>query len=344
MNRPDILFQSDEKYAKVLAPAIKSLCVNNRDADFRIVVIDCGLSQKSRKLLQKMTKEDGRSVTFVTGDELEKEVGDFGFSEYKGYRENRVSYLKMLYPTSAMASDRILYIDCDTAVTGSIKGLLGTDLKGNVMAAALDCYTDTGHKKMIGMRPEEPFYNSGVMLIDKKRWKEEKIFENIIEQKNSGVKYNTVDQDYINIAVRGKCLTIGCRYNYQPAHIDYSPSVYFSSYHKDDLYYTPEELVKGRKHIAILHYFRYLGMHPWDKDSMHPDEKVYRKYLSMTPWRNMPIRKKKVGPAIMFERVMYRLLPDRLYLILFRFMRRTYNRLFKLKTAVTDRIKSATGK
>lgn len=316
----DILYQSDENYAPVLAVSIKSLITNNKKLHFRIVIIDCGLKSESKKRLVKMVNGTHIKLLFVSQSKLEEKLSNSKIASYTGFRKNKKSYIKILYPYYENAARRILFIDCDTIIKGDIEPLLLMDLKGKTMAAVMDSTVDQNYKKLIGLSPNDPYYNSGVMVIDSDAWVKSGIYEKIQAQIDSGVKYNTVDQDYINMAVKGDCVTLDCRYNFQPFHLVYSASTYLAVFHKEGVYYSASELNEGRENIVILHFFRYLGLHPWDKKSLHPVESEYKKWIMRTPWATYKWKQPQISTAIRIERLLYILLPKCIFLRLFKLM------------------------
>ncbi len=333
-NVADILYQADENYAFVLAVSLRSFFENNKDVLFNTVIIDCGMSPESREKLSNMALSLGRRISFLNGDELAGKYFGKGFGANVTYRANKKSYYKIMYPCLEMAAERILYIDCDTVVSGSVKPLLEMPLEGKIMAAAYDSNTDAVIKRKLGISSGEPYYNSGVMVINKKEWNRHRVFERILKYNEKGLKFNTVDQTYINLAVKGKAVLLDCRYNLQPWHRVFKAEDYLSVYRKHDSYYSKEELEAAKASPVIIHFFRYLDRHPWDNDSMHPNERLFRKWLKLTPWADMEPKKKEIGFFIKIERMLYRILPGKLFLIFFRLTKMAYNVFWKIKRMI----------
>jgi len=79
------------------------------------------------------------------------------------------AYLRLLLP-DLIATDRLLYIDCDTLVIGNLEELLTIDLRGNLVGAALQRLNPG--KRTISKIPRaknDPNINSGVMVLDLQR-------------------------------------------------------------------------------------------------------------------------------------------------------------------------------
>ena len=70
-------------------------------------------------------------------------------------------------------------------------------------------------KESIGMEKDEPYYNSGVLLMDLEAWRNQGCAGAAagILQGSSGQPF-ACDQDTINGALRGRIMTLPVRYNY----------------------------------------------------------------------------------------------------------------------------------
>ncbi|MGO2195902.1 MAG: glycosyltransferase [Lactococcus lactis] len=74
---------------------------------------------------------------------------------------------------------RVLYLDCDTVIVDDIQELMTLDLSNNVIAALKDAFS-RHYRKNIELKDNDIMFNSGVMLIDLKKWREENIENRII--------------------------------------------------------------------------------------------------------------------------------------------------------------------
>lgn len=313
-----IYYQTDDNYAPVLGASLCSVLSCNRALDFGILVIDDGISELNKKLLLQLARSFDRKLYFFGAADIASRELMEKFDEYSGFRKNRHSYLKVLLPAMMNDDDMLLYLDCDTLGVGDVGDLLGIDLAEKPCAMALDSSVDAAYKKAIGIPATDYYFNSGVILINVGKWKSERISEKIIDLLFSGKRFGTVDQDYLNLAVANNCKVIPAKYNFQPFHRRYSPSEYFSVYQKEGNYYSESDLVDSSQDVRIIHFFRYLGLHPWDEGSLHPFEQEFEEWLDKTPWADWEFSPSQLSFPIKCERLMYRVFPKRVFLSVFK--------------------------
>ncbi len=120
---------------------------------------------------------------------------------------------------------RFAYLDSDLYVRAPIETLLGIDLEGRTLAAA----PEPGRHHLIrgdDMRTRtspfdsaDPYFNSGVLLIDRSRWGAAKLPEFLRGLKQSGeIRRLYHDQDVLNLAFRDDFLLLDPRWNLTKPH------------------------------------------------------------------------------------------------------------------------------
>lgn len=113
---------------------------------------------------------------------------------------------------------RILYLDPDILIRGSLASMYETDLEGNILAGIPDLAINTmlsAHKEEIGFKEEEPYINSGVLLMDLDKMRENFRAGDIgrtMEEWQERLAYP--DQDIINLIFRGRIRMLERKYNY----------------------------------------------------------------------------------------------------------------------------------
>lgn len=116
--------------------------------------------------------------------------------------------------------ERVIYLDCDIMVRRPIEALYDIDLEGKALAAVADAFHD-GIKLGRDIRTKqspfdsaEPYFNSGVLLIDRRALAAANIPERIIEMEKNGLLAKLYfDQDLLNYVFRGQWLELDWRFN-----------------------------------------------------------------------------------------------------------------------------------
>lgn len=314
----NILYQSDNNYAPYMGVSICSLLENNKEAgSINIYIIDDGINGDNKEKINSLSLKYPAKISYLTGDILLEDADLVKTFEYTRFRKNTHSYFKMfidrLLPD---LNERIIYIDCDTVVEGDITGLESIDLKGRAIGMVQDSLVSSV-KTSVGMDDTERYYNSGVILIDLKRWKEINCSDRIYKHIRDIRTYGTVDQDVLNVELHDEISTLPVRYNLQPVHMDYSYRQYSRVYKHKEPYYGSEEIKKALKDPGIIHFLRYIGESPWHEGNVHPATPYFDKYLKISPWHDMVKKPSGKGGVFKIEKSMYRLLPKALFLRIF---------------------------
>ena len=314
----NILYQSDNNYAPYMGVSICSLLENNKEAgSINIYIIDDGINGDNKEKINSLSLKYPAKISYLTGDILLEDADLVKTFEYTQFRKNTHSYFKMfidrLLPD---LNERIIYIDCDTVVEGDITGLESIDLKGRAIGMVQDSLVSSV-KTSVGMDDTERYYNSGVILIDLKRWKELNCSDRIYKHIRDIRTYGTVDQDVLNVELHDEISTLPVRYNLQPVHMDYSYRQYSRVYKHKEPYYNSEEIKEALKDPGIIHFLRYIGESPWHEGNVHPATPYFDKYLKISPWHDMVKKPSGKGGVFKIEKSMYRFLPKALFLRIF---------------------------
>ena len=314
----NVLYQSDDNYAVFLGVSICSLLGNNRSAaDIHIYIIDDSISRENKNKLTMMIHSYKREVTFFPAESILGRKEIVSAFDYTGMRKNKHSYLKMFIDEFVPDLDkRILYIDCDTAITGDLTELMSIDMLGKPIGMVMDSLTTTKCKKAVGISKEARYFNSGVILIDLSQYKKRGCSKRILSHIKDIRMYGTVDQDVLNVELEEEILTLPIEYNLQPIHFDYPYRTYARVYCHQD-YYTPEEIEKAVNAPKIVHYLRYLGEEPWNERTLHPCAKYFDYYLQASPWKDYHKKPANVKWIFRMEKWMYKYLPKGIFLRVF---------------------------
>lgn len=313
----NILYQFNEKYVPFAGTSVLSLLMHNQDMDdIHFYIMGENISDESRQCLEQLILKYGRKVTFLNPVKILEQLKTLGIPRYRGsYSTN----LKMFFPMILDEHiDRLIYIDSDTIVSGSLKPLLTYDMAEKPIAMAYDSL-GLRHAKLIGSGKMDGYFNAGVILFDVVRWKKLNCTEQIARYaRNTRSHYISPDQDLLNIVLRGKIALLPPAYNLQPIHLICSPLVYRFLF-RPEIYYEEREIEEAVNNPAIYHFFRFLGEFPWHRDSLHPGKAVFESYQKQSPWADFRSGYTEQDSKVFrIERWMYRHMPSALFFACFR--------------------------
>lgn len=313
----EILYQFNEKYAPYAGISITSLFENNKDADDIIVyILDDEVSPISKARLFETAADYNRKIKFLDSRGIINTMIELGIPKYRGsYTTNLKLFLPMIMKGSV---DKLLYIDSDTLVTGSLSKLFEIDTEGKPVAMALDSLGEK-HKLLIGLDDVDNYYNAGVILFNLNEWKKQMCTERITEHvQNRRAHYMSPDQDLLNVVLKDNIFLIGPEYNLQPIHLEYSFDT-FKGFFGQKNYYEKEVVEAAVEAPKILHFFRFLGQFPWDENSVHPDKEIFDEYMQKSRWSDYEkVPSDNTGFTFKIERWLYKVCPSWLFLLLFK--------------------------
>jgi len=121
--------------------------------------------------------------------------------------------------------ERVIYLDCDMMVRDPIEKLFDTDMDGRPLAAVRDAQAPfiVGRRDMAEKRDlfdtADPYFNSGMLLIDLKAWRDVDIPARIKAFAARGIMGRLYfDQDMLNLIFHDNWLALPWRWNTIDAH------------------------------------------------------------------------------------------------------------------------------
>ena len=278
----NLFYTINDGFVPQLGAAVCSVCENNRAAEeivFYIGVME--VPEEHRAQLKALAEGYGRTMRFIPIDHLQERLG-FDFDTL-GWSEVVVARLLMdrLLPEDV---ERVLYLDGDTIVIGDLGPLWETDLGDCVMGACAEPTANRERKKALGLEGK-PYYNSGVLLVDLKKWRERNAAGQVLDfYREKGGRLFAPDQDALNGGLAGQIKTLPPKWNFYNIYW-YYPYRTLVKIYRPARYMDEPEYRESTEHPVILHF---LGEdRPWRKGSRHRYREEFWKYLRMTPWKDM---------------------------------------------------------
>ena len=315
MNGINVIYQFNEKYAAYAGVSMTSLLINNTDAEYiNIYVLGEGLSDDSKNRLTDAAGRYGAKIFFPETSHLTDRFRKMGMIPYRGAYS---VYLRLFFQELIDEPvERVIYLDADTIVDKSLLPLMNYDLAQKSIGMVLESNRDD-YKIMIGMGADSDYYNSGVILYDVGKWKENDYSEKLVEHVKNVRSSYIGDQDLINIVCEGDICTLPLIYNFQPLHKRYNPKDYFDAYGASG-YYNVSDVSKSRKEAVIYHCYRWLGEFPWNRGNLHPFNDLFDRYLKQSLWKDYVKEDPDTGLILKIEKCMYRLLPKCIFIKIFK--------------------------
>lgn len=200
MQKIPIAFSTNNKFAAFTSVAIESIIQNsNINNEYDIYVFHTRLSDSNIKKLEsikaKNVKVECLNITsYINLDDF-YETKDYTYEIYYRY-----------YASYILKYDKIIYLDSDIIVIDDIANLFNENIENHSIAAI----TDFEHY----MHPKNLDFNSGVMIINSKRFEENKIREKCIELIKKR-KFKLPDQEALNIICKNDTYRLLPKYNFQ---------------------------------------------------------------------------------------------------------------------------------
>ncbi len=261
-----ILFAYSANYAQHGAACIASI-LRNTTSKLEIVVATTGDPEAFAPKLHESFKNEQR----LHLDVRKFEVPPAAFPT--PYYITKEAYIRFwaqdLFPTRS----RVLYMDSDIIVTGSLEELWAMDLQGKTLGAVE--IPNSSRPAEHGMPAGSLYFNSGVLLIDLDAWRAADYTRRCVDYlRDNPEKAHDADQDILNLVLIGDWLPLDYKWNainpfFRPSH---------------DLGLSPQVIDRVRSEARIIHYNGISK--PWVYLDNHPRQRDYFDNLSRTAWRD----------------------------------------------------------
>jgi len=280
--RLNFLFSANDGYSMQLCICIVSLEENNPDSNKRIYVVNNGISELNlKRILSLEDKYDNLSLVILDGS-----VVDSFFHELfpNGFDSLRVAMFGRVFVSSLISDDgvdRLLYLDCDTIVMGDVSSLFDVDLGDSYLGAVLDRISNI---LSVDLGSSDGYFNSGVLLINLKKWREDDLEKVILGEVEKQVNNpNLYEQPVLNWVLQGKVKILPLEYNYHPS---FEKEFIFYRVVNDGNFYSMDDF--NRIEVPVIIHF-YGVCKPWFMNSVVPFGDCFSYYKSISPFRSVPL-------------------------------------------------------
>jgi lipopolysaccharide biosynthesis glycosyltransferase len=278
-----VVYASDANFWEHVYVSIYSLLVNNQDIAFDVRVLSEAPNERFFEACEWLrTIHSSATIEWLPVDlgTLRHAPTSRWISAASYYR----LFLSELLPDTV---DRLLYLDGDLIVRGSLHSLFDIELDDVVLAAVAEwCPAELQHlvtspQERLGLGDNAPYFNAGVLYINLDMWRTLDIgrqgVDYVLTNLDNPVKLEFHDQDTLNVVCAGRWMQVGPSFNYHAwsktgdRHRAVSTTV------------TAGYTIPAAGPL-IAHYNG--EFKPWNGNFSHEFAADYWRYRSRTPYRN----------------------------------------------------------
>jgi len=289
-NTAQVVYASDDKFAEILGVSMVSLYENSKDMDDIIVyILESGISTANKKKLNSVAENYHCSVpVWIKAKDIRRVLG-IAVAVDRG----SLSQYARLFVTSDLPKnlERVLYLDCDTIINKSIRELWNIDLHGKTIAALMDAFSKY-YRVNIDLQPNDIMFNSGVMLIDLNRWKEQQVEQQLLKficSKKGKIQQG--DQGALNAILSHDTYCIEPRFNSVTIFYDFTYTEMLI-YRKPPKFYSKEQIQKAIEEPNVIHFTTsFKSLRPWLIGCKHRHVNEWLKYKALSPWNESNLYK-----------------------------------------------------
>jgi UDP-glucose:(glucosyl)LPS alpha-1,3-glucosyltransferase len=252
--------------------SICSVCENNKNDKFIFHALCTDLTDDDIKKLELITDKYDTTIILYFIDksaEIIKQLDLGNFHVATWYR---------IFIPYILECKKVLYIDADILNLSSLTELFRIDMENHFIAAAPDTEkTNRNRNNMLNLK-SHIYFNAGVLLINVNRWIDNDCSDKILDiVKKYGQKLVLPDQDALNIlfSLSGDTYYLDKKYN------------------RVELW--KEQNIKEKLRETVLLHF--VQTKPWQEAWLYEKrpyiENLYAQYEKISPWKDMPLERKK---------------------------------------------------
>nr|WP_255558277.1 glycosyltransferase family 8 protein [Zhongshania aquimaris] len=213
------------------------------------------------------------------------EIGRFG----------KLAWYRLFLAEILPSIQRVLYLDVDIIIRGSISDMWGMDLEGMPIAAVhnpIYPYMNRHFLRSICVEESE-YFNSGVILMDLHHWREGNYGQRLIDCVRNSTELHLPDQNILNIVFKGLWKPLEPKWNAQNSIYEMKGS---------EMFFSPEALQEARESPVVVHFISHYK--PDHYRCKHPFRGEFRRLLASLEWADSSVK------GVSIENIVVRLFPE----------------------------------
>lgn len=207
-----VAFITDSSFVmQTYVAAMSVKCNKNRETRYSVYVVSPDMTEDEFDVFRKL-EDDTFKVKLVRGDMSRFDDLHNDKSSVSYISATKAALLKFDLPNLLPLEDKVLYLDGDIVVRGDLLELFRMNLDGYYVAAAHE--TGKMYFKSDDVMRFPGYFNSGVMLLNLKKMRQDGITARLIEVKRNLRGKTLMDQPVFNEVFEHHVLHVDSKWNY----------------------------------------------------------------------------------------------------------------------------------
>ena len=291
MNQPKlyICYSINDFFAREAGISLIGFFENNPGYEpEEVFILDFGLRPVNRERLDSIATQYGRRITYLPAKAVTAQVRKV-FPHLKGWRgtmaPNAKCFIEEIMPDYV---ERLLFIDADTVVAGSLAELQHLDMDGAALGVVPASIKKKHLEKCRLKSGNNLYFNSGVLFYNLPVWRSENCHQMIVDMLEKKINLDWPDQNLLNNAIPERLIKrLPPKFNYVTHY--YHPNQEHYLLRRGDVY-TEEEIEEAINRPAIIHYLGgWVMARPWYEGCRSTHQEPYLRYKALSPWKDSPL-------------------------------------------------------
>ena len=193
--------------------------------------------------------------------------------------------------------DKVLYLDSDTVVDGSLNLLWNLDIGNNYMAGVDDCLSGT-YRKLVDIPENGTYCNSGVLILNLNKFRQDNVIQKFLDfivAHKGFIVFN--EQSILNSVFAEKVYILPLKYNVYTLVFTFKRNELMKLRIPHNYSYSEKEYELAKNKPIIVHCTGcfMIANRPWIENSDHPYKDKYMYYRELTPYKDLPLDKDNRG-------------------------------------------------
>lgn len=278
----NIVLSTDNNFVQHCAVTMVSILENNKDVSF--FIITDGLTTENQNILSNLSQRYNSSLQFLLVNK--SIIKQLPMPNNNNLRHISPATYYRLFVAELLPSsvDKLIYLDCDMVIRGSLVDLWNIDITNYALAAVFqdNQWAINNHTfERLSIPQENGYFNAGMLVVNLKYWRNNGIqgqLLNYLHTNSDKIIYH--DQDVLNAVLYKQVICLSPIWNmltgfYVSRNKDYDCGCCFLS---------AKEMQDCREKSIVIHYVS--RPKPWEYACNHPLRKEYFKYLNYTVYKN----------------------------------------------------------